>query len=97
MSNGNNLEDVIHEIVVEELVRSRVRKSLREMRGEDVECNADLDHPCDADDGEPCRGCKDEHEYWEKQYKRSSPLERMTDDEYERDMIDAGRGHLLGK
>jgi hypothetical protein len=63
-----------------------------------VECNADQDHPCDADDGKPCADCV----AWRdasmadalREYQVMSPAERNPE-QYERDMIDAGRGHLL--
>lgn len=81
-----------------------------------IECNADLDHPCDANDGEPCEKCaadlEAEYAYWREQWQRSQGYYRDCcgaasgklcepgcdggDAQYRQDMIDAGRGHLLG-
>ncbi len=61
-------------------------------------CNADLDHPCDALDGEPCPKCAEWHaqemRYWARQWAAASPAEKDPEG-YRRDMIEAGRGHLL--
>lgn len=65
-----------------------------------TDCNADLGHPCDANDGEPCADCRryleEQAAYWRRAWARASPQERNPE-QYERDMIDAGRGHLLGQ
>lgn len=64
-----------------------------------IECNADLGHPCDADDGEPCPRCVEWLREGEREARRewavASPAERDPVG-YARDMVDAGRGHLLG-
>jgi hypothetical protein len=60
-----------------------------------VDCNADLDHPCDADDGEPCPRCKEEEAYWRRQWERTGRAEHAQAQTYRQDMTDAGRGHLL--
>lgn len=61
-------------------------------------CNADYCHPCDANDGEPCESCElsfqEESAYWAKYWRTASPEERDPEG-YRRDMIDAGRGHLI--
>jgi hypothetical protein len=60
-----------------------------------IECNADLDHPCDADDGEPCQACCEEHDYW-RRYFAGMPREYMrTQSEIDAELVDAGRGHLV--
>jgi hypothetical protein len=77
-----------------------------------IDCNADLGHPCDADDGEPCPSCVEDAAYWRYQYQRRGGHYRECcgaasgqlcepgcdggEAEYRREMIDAGRGHLLG-
>lgn len=33
-------------------------------------CNADLDHPCDADDGKPCESCAGNIAYWRQEWER---------------------------
>jgi hypothetical protein len=69
-----------------------------------LECNADLGNPCDAggldDNGDPipCLDCqasyRDSHaEAW-REWQAASPEERDPEG-YRRDMVDAGRGHLL--
>lgn len=64
-----------------------------------TECNADLDHPCDADDGEPCEGCREEERYWRNMYANMPVtvrrLETMSKQEFDQELIDAGRGHLV--
>ncbi len=64
----------------------------------DIDCTADLDHPCDADDGEPCPRCvqqlADDDAYFRGQWAKTSPAERDAK-RYEQDMKDAGRGHLV--
>jgi hypothetical protein len=57
-------------------------------------CNADLDHPCDADDGEPCARCAEEHLSFAREWAVASPEERNTE-RYRSELIEAGRGHLL--
>lgn len=62
-------------------------------------CNVDLDHPCDGgEDGAPCESCaeyiRQEEAYWKRQWVVASPAERDPEG-YRRDMIEAGRGHLL--
>jgi len=63
------------------------------------ECNADLDHPCDADDGEACSSCKADEAYWRREYARTPEsmrrLERMTKEELDQELRDAGRSHLI--
>ncbi len=60
-----------------------------------IECNADLDHPCDADDGEPCPTCCEEHAYW-RSYFTGMPREHMrSQSEIDGELVDAGRGHLV--
>lgn len=64
-----------------------------------VECNADLDYPCDADDGEPCPSCKKEADYWLALY-RATPasvrrLDTASKEELDQELVDAGRGHLV--
>lgn len=60
-----------------------------------IDCNADLDHPCDADDGNPCPSCCEEHDYW-RRYFAGAPREDMRpQSEIDADLVDAGRGHLV--
>ncbi len=63
-----------------------------EAKKEKIECNADLDHHCDADDGEPCPSCTAEEAYWTKYYKNHDFRSKIQKD---KDVDDAGRGHLL--
>jgi len=60
-----------------------------------IECNADLDHPCDAENGEPCPRCRAEIDYWRREWNRTGRAEVEAQRTYREDMIDAGRGHLL--
>jgi hypothetical protein len=63
-----------------------------------ADCNADYGHPCDVNDGQPCANC----EAWNSaieamarsEWEAASPQERDPA-KYEREMRDAGRGHLL--
>jgi len=79
-------------------VADDTRKRMADIKLPKIECNADLDHPCDADDGEPCPSCV----VWAEQsaadarasYAVASPKERNPV-QYAQDMRDAGRGHLL--
>ncbi len=59
-----------------------------------IECNADVDHHCDADDGEPCPRCVQACRAAEADYLVSSAAERNVQ-RYAQDMHEAGRGHLL--
>lgn len=63
------------------------------------------DKPVDADDADDlrcpesgdvvCQKCRDETEaYWRAQY-NAAPLSERNPEQYRREMIDAGRGHLL--
>lgn len=61
----------------------------------EIECNADADHPCDANDGDPCTSCQAEHDYWRRQWESYGRREYARDLNYMQDMKDAGRGHLL--
>jgi hypothetical protein len=61
-----------------------------------VECNADLDHPCDSgDEGAPCPSCRASIEEGMREARRTLHLRPIDPDAYRRDMIDCGRGHLL--
>lgn len=64
-----------------------------------IDCNADLGHPCDADDGEPCPRCKEYEAYWEREWNRTPEsvrrLETMSKEEFDQELRDAGRGHLV--
>lgn len=57
-------------------------------------CNADLGHPCDANDGEPCAACAQYLIESEREARRSwavaSP-EQKAPEGYERDLREAGR------
>lgn len=58
-------------------------------------CTADEGHPCDGGpDGSPCASCQAEHDYWRGRWATASPEDRDARG-YERNMRDAGRGHLL--
>jgi hypothetical protein len=63
-----------------------------------IECNADLGHPCDVNDGEPCAVCVKSLAESEAQARmewgRASPQERSPD-RYAADMRAAGRESLL--
>lgn len=60
-----------------------------------MDCNADLNHPCDADDGDPCRSCQAEHAYQFAQFNKQYKGEPKTKEELDQELIDAGRGHLV--
>lgn len=50
-----------------------------------TDCNADLDHPCDSNDGEPCARCTAEHDYWRDQwelYGSREPTREEVEDAY---------------
>ena len=68
-----------------------------------IECNADLDHPCDAacdefGDPAPCAKCaaymKESLEEAAREYKKMTLAERNPE-KYREEMIDAGREYLL--
>lgn len=61
-----------------------------------IECNADLDHPCDADGGAPCPSCRVSIEEGMREARATYHMRPIDPDKYREDMIDAGRGHLLG-
>lgn len=57
-----------------------------------TQCNADLDHPCDANNGDPCDSCAAEIAYWRNQWQRYGQYEmrdRRTREQYEADVRDA--------
>lgn len=64
-------------------------------------CTADLGHPCDAggrdEYGDPigCESCRAIEDDMRREWAVASPEERDPE-RYRREMIDAGRGHLLG-
>jgi hypothetical protein len=64
----------------------------------DIECNADLGHHCDADDGDPCPSCAharaEAEDYYRARYSTASLAERNPR-KYAEEMAGAGRGHLL--
>jgi hypothetical protein len=73
-----------------------------------IECNADLDHPCDADDGDPCPSCKETMAYYRALYEHARPDERedaraardpefahAREEAFNEELRDAGRGHLI--
>lgn len=53
-------------------------------------CNAELDHPCDANNGRPCDSCAARIAYWRNQWERHGKYEmRQTREQYEADVRDA--------
>jgi len=66
-----------------------------------VECNADLGHPCDANNGDPCQRCAAEHEYWRREWEATPEsvrrLDYMSQEELNQELRDAGRGRLVRK
>ena len=61
-------------------------------------CSADVGHRCDVNDGEPCARCakyeaESMAEAW-RLWRAADPIERDPI-RYEREMREAGRGHLL--
>lgn len=60
-----------------------------------IECNADADHPCDANDGSPCHECQANEAEFRREWERTGRREYAASLTYRQDMIDAGRGHLL--
>lgn len=60
--------------------------------------NSNDGRPCRTDEGEPCAQCQatidEEDRYWSAQWVVASPEERNPE-RYRREMIEAGRGHLL--
>lgn len=63
----------------------------------DVSCNADLNHPCDTNDGEPCSSCEEEKNYWFKMWllSKKDRDKKLSKEEEDQELIDAGRGHLV--
>jgi hypothetical protein len=58
-------------------------------------CNADVGHPCDANDGEPCASCAEWLAREEREHRQSYAVATMLEREpqrCEREMRDAGRG-----
>lgn len=58
----------------------------------EMDCNADLGHPCDANDGEPCQRCAAEQSYWRDQWERYGKYEmrgKAMREQYEADVRDA--------
>lgn len=64
-----------------------------------IDCNADLDHVCDAADGDPCPSCVEwyveQTDAYRREWRAASPAERDPE-QYRADMVAAGRGHLVG-
>lgn len=66
-----------------------------------IDCNADLDHPCDADDGEPCPRCAENEAEWRRYFaggRKDFVCRRMSaaeERELDAALVDAGRGHLV--
>lgn len=60
-----------------------------------IDCNADLDQPCTANEGEPCPSCKASIAEGMREARATIHMRPTDKDTYRRDMIDAGRGHLL--
>jgi hypothetical protein len=57
-------------------------------------CNADVGHRCDVNDGEPCERCAQYEAEVMAAARREYP-QYVAERNYRQDMIDAGRGHLL--
>jgi hypothetical protein len=59
----------------------------------------DREGRCDANDGEPCDKCAAELEaeaaYWLAQYRAAPASEKLTKDQYDAELQDAGRKHLI--
>lgn len=66
-----------------------------------VECNADVDHPCDANDGEPCADCEAHSaEMWAEVCAAPECVRRLetkTAEEFAEELRDAGRGNLVAQ
>jgi hypothetical protein len=60
-----------------------------------IECNADLGHPCDANDGEPCAPCSAYMAESMADALRSYHPHYAKPADYAEQMRDVGRGHLL--
>jgi hypothetical protein len=55
-------------------------------------------YKCDNSDGrdtDDCSACLAERAYWLNYFKGSRPQRPVSNEEYEQDIRDAGRGHLL--
>jgi len=59
----------------------------------------DREGRCDANDGFPCNKCEAgleaEAAYWLAQYRAAPASEKMSKEQYEAELHDAGRGHLI--
>lgn len=62
-------------------------------------CDASEGGPCTANDGDPCAACEawweTELAYWGARYRAAPRHEKLTKEEYDTELRDAGRGHLV--
>lgn len=61
----------------------------------EIECTADAEHPCGKTNGTPCAGCLASEAAYRAEWERYGRREYERERDYARDMIEAGRGHLL--
>ena len=62
------------------------------------ECACQSGERCDSidEDGSYCPLMQAEADYWRQAWNNASPAERKTQTEIDAELIDAGRGHLVG-